>query len=110
LKEGHRVDVLPCTRVIEATPDQSYSHEETLILADSEARRIYYSFNGVPGGMRNYVATTFVDPDDQGGALVTCSSSFDLPKAASMERIEGYLRETFEVRIARGIEGAVLAR
>lgn len=60
--------------------------------------------------MRNYVATTFVDPEGDDGAVVTCSTSFDLPEAASMERVERYLRETFEVRIARGIEGAVLAR
>jgi len=110
LKEGHHVDVLPCTRVIEASPDQSYSHEETLIVSDPEARRIYYTFNGVPRGMRNYVATTFVDPDGDGGAMVTCSCSFDLPKTASMERMEQSLRETFQVRIAQGIEGAVLAR
>ena len=110
LKEGHHVDVLLCTRVIESTPDQSYSHEETLILADAEARRLYYTFNGVPGGMRNYVATTFVDAESDDGAVVTCSTSFDLPETASMERVERSRRETFEVRIARGIEGAVLAR
>jgi len=110
LAEGHHVDVLPCTRVIDATPDQTYRHEETLFLADPEARRLYYTFSGVPGGMRNYVATTFVDPEDDGGAMVTCSASFDLPRTASMERVERSLRETFEVRIARGIEGAVVAR
>jgi hypothetical protein len=110
LKDGHHNDVLPCTRVLHSDRPQTYSHEETLIFADPEARRIYYTFNGIPGGIRNYLATTFVDPDGKHAAVVTCSSSFDLPAGNSMTTTEKYLKDAYRQHIAKGIEGAILAR
>jgi hypothetical protein len=110
LKPGHSADVLPCTRVIEGRRALGYSHEETLILADPDARRIYYTFNGVPGGIRNYLATTTVDERGPDEALVTCSSTFDLPLEASVPDVERYLHQAYDVRISHGIEGAVLHR
>jgi hypothetical protein len=110
LKAGHSSDVLPCTRILESTRQRAYSHEETLILADPQARRVYYTFNGVPGGIRNYVATTYVDSAGDDAAVVTCASSFDLPVSKSMTRTEKYLKDAYELHIARGIEGAILAR
>ena len=110
LKDGHRVDVLPCTRVIIRKRSLQYSHEETLIFADPEARRVYYTFNGVPGGIRNYMATTTVDPEGPSAAVITCASSFDLPSNQSMADTEQYLLAAYVDNIARGIEGAILLR
>jgi hypothetical protein len=110
LKEGHSADSLPCTRVIVQSRTQDYSHEETLIYVDADARRLYYTFNGVPGGIRNYFATTFVDADGDENAIVTCSSSFDLPDTESMESVEEYLRVAYVDNIARGIEAAIKQR
>lgn len=110
IKDGGDRNALPCTRILESGRTQTYSHEETLIFSDAEARRIYYTFNGVPGGIRNYMATTFVDPDGDHASIVTCASNFDLPATKSMANTEKYLRRAYRLHIARGIEGAILLR
>src|SRR3546814_1109684 len=79
LKEGSKVDVLPCTRICHFVLDSGFppTFEETLIHADPEARRIYYNVDGVAaGGMRNYLATTYVDEVGHGRERITCESSF----------------------------------
>jgi hypothetical protein len=110
LKLGHDVDTLPCTRVLEFDPPLGFPYEETLLFSYPEARRIYYTFNGIPGGLCNYMATTYVESDSENAATVTCSSTWDLPSSQPIEELRAYLAAVYEHMIARGIEGTVLAR
>ena len=110
LKPGDDVNRLPCSRVMHFDVSSGFpaSWEETLLFADPQARRIYYTFSGIPDGMRNYIATTIVDDTGRGTAHITCSSSFDLPNTgASMEETNKFLRDVYEHVIIRGIEAAI---
>lgn len=107
LKEGHAVDSLPCTRVLQFDPPLDYPYEETLLYADQEAKRIHYTFNGIPNGMRNYMATTFIDETGKRSARVTCASNFDLPGDQPLEAMQSYLADVYEHMIIRGIEAAI---
>src|SRR3546814_2743138 len=71
LKEGSKVDVLPCQRICHFVLDSGFppTFEETLIHADPEARRIYYNVEVVAaGGMRNYIEKTYGDEVSPGRA------------------------------------------
>lgn len=110
LKAGSDVNVLPCTRVchFDTTTGFPPTFEETLIHADAEGRRIYYNVEGVAaGGMRNYLATTFVDEIGPGRCRVTCSSSFDVPEDSSADDVKNFLEAVYERSVIRGIEAAV---
>jgi hypothetical protein len=108
LKEGNDPDTLPCTRLMHfATPDGGRaSFEETLLYADPEARRIYYTFDGFRDQMRNYMATTIVEDAGPGRSCVTCSSSFDVPEGVSLEDHAAFLAAIYEKAVIRGIEAA----
>src|SRR3546814_10327840 len=82
--------------------------EETLIHADPEARRIYYNVEGVAaGGMRNYLATTYVDEVGPGRARITCESSFDVPADAEVEPVKAFLEAVYNLSVIQGMERAV---
>ena len=109
LKEGHDSRTLPCTRLMHFKgPDAtSVAFEETLLHADAEAKRIYYSFDGFRDRMRNYMASTTVDDLGNGRAYVTCSSNFDIPEGASVEDNQAFLAAIYENLVIKGIEAAV---
>jgi hypothetical protein len=109
LKEGHDSRTLPCTRLMHFKSSNAApaAFEETLLHADAEAKRIYYSFNGFRDRMRNYLATTTVDDLGNGRAYVTCASSFDVPEGASLEHNKAFLAAIYENLVIKGIEAAV---
>ena len=111
LKKGHNVDVLPCTRVCHFDTSTGFppTFEETLIHADSAARRIYYNVEGVVAstGMRNYLATTFVDEVSPRRARVTCSSTFDVPDEETARNVKAFLEGVYDRSVIKGIAGAV---
>jgi hypothetical protein len=110
LKKGHNVSVLPCTRVCHMDTSTGFppTFEETLLHADSAARRIYYNVEGVAaGGMRNYLATTFVDAIAPKRSRVTCSSTFDVPDEESARNVKAFLEGVYDRSVIQGIAGAV---
>ena len=111
LKDGDDVNVLPCTRlcIIDTTGN---SHppvfEETLIHADPEARRLYYTVLGFdPDSVRNYMATTAVDDIGPGRARVTCWSMWDAPTAEAAAQAQAFMESVYSKNIVHGIEAAV---
>lgn len=107
LKEGSRVDVLPCTRVCHFAHDSGFppTFEETLIHADPEARRIYYNVEGVAaGGMRNYMATTIVEDLGANRARITCESRFDVPEDADPDLVKDFLEKVYTMSVIQGME------
>jgi hypothetical protein len=110
LKKGSDVNVLPCTRVCHMDTSTGFppTFEETLLHADSAAHRIYYNVEGVAaGGMRNYLATTFVDPISATRSRVTCSSTFDVPDEEAARNVKSFLEGVYDRSVIKGIEGAV---
>jgi hypothetical protein len=82
--------------------------EETLLHADSSARRIYYNVEGVAaGGMRNYLATTTVDEIGPKKARVTCASTFDVPDEESARNVKAFLEAVYDRSVIKGIAGVV---
>jgi hypothetical protein len=77
--------------------------------ADSSARRIYYNVEGVVAstGMRNYLATTFVDEVGPNRARVTCSSSYDVPDEEMARIVKGFLEDVYDRSVIQGIAWAV---
>jgi len=110
LKEGHDVDVLPCTRVCHIDTSSGFPpvFEETLLSSDPVARRIYYRVEGVAAaGMKNYYATTFVDEISPGRSRVTCSSTFDVPDERSAQMVKAFLEAVYDRSVINGIAAAV---
>lgn len=110
LKEGDSVDVLPCTRVMHLDTSRGFAPtmEEILLYADPQARRIFYTFAGIAGGLSNYIATTFVDELDDGRARVTCASMFDVKSGTSLAETIKWLEDVYERQIIRGMEAAII--
>jgi hypothetical protein len=111
LEKGHDVNVLPCTRICHFDTSTGFppTFEETLLHADGAARRIYYNVEGVVAstGMRNYLATTFVDELGPNRARVTCSSSYDAPDEDSARIIKVFLETIYDRSVIQGIAAAV---
>lgn len=120
LKSGHRVDKLPCTRLVridigklppgvDATliPE---AFEETLLFSDPEARVLYYTIGGQPLlGMRNYFAYTEVDELGPHLTRVTNTGRVDVPEGVPVELVAGLMADVYERAIIRGI-GELAAR
>jgi hypothetical protein len=111
LKAGHRVSVLPCTRICHFDTSTGFppTFEETLLHADSAARRIYYNVEGVVAstGMRNYMATTFVEELGPRRARVTCASTYDVPNEESARMVKAFLEAVYDRSVIQGIAAAV---
>ncbi|HUD92951.1 SRPBCC family protein [Sphingobium sp.] len=80
-------DVVPRTRVMgrgQGAVEQGAPEEnrEVLLLADPVAHRLYYdATDGFAPGIRNYIASWALDEQDDGGCLMTISSTFDVMPA-----------------------------
>ena len=110
LKEGHRVDVLPCTRLclIDTRLGHPPVFEETLLYADPQARRIFYTVTGfAPNTVRNYMATTFADEIGPQRARVTCWSMWDAPDQKTADDAQRFMEAVYERNVIKGIAAAV---
>ncbi|MDE0065100.1 MAG: SRPBCC family protein [Gammaproteobacteria bacterium] len=76
----------PRTRVFHFRDERMGIVRETLLHQDDEAMHYYYNIEGIgPAGVRNYLATTDVDPITDSECQVTITARFDL--AADMEML-----------------------
>ena len=76
----------PRTRVFHFKDERMGIVRETLLHQDDEAMHYYYNIEGIgPAGVRNYLATTDVDPITDSECQVTITARFDL--AANMEML-----------------------
>jgi hypothetical protein len=111
LRKGDSVGKLPCTRICHFDTSTGFppTFEETLLHADSTARRIYYNVEGVVAstGMRNYMATTFVEEIGPKRARVTCSSNFDVPDEETARNVKAFMEAVYDRSVINGIAGAV---
>lgn len=83
--EGHP-DSTPRTRVFHFKDKRMGIVRETLFHQDDEAMHYYYNIEGIgPAGVRNYLATTDVDPITDSECQVTITARFDL--AGDMEML-----------------------
>lgn len=104
LKPGHQVDSLPCCRLCYvdssglpaglSIPEVS---AETLLHADPEAFLIYYNIEGEgPFGMRNYLASTVLDPLGPERTRVTCSGRWDMPEGAPADAVKAAVEAIYD--------------
>ena len=102
---SHSIDALPCTRRVylqSGGVGQDYL-DETLIHFDHATRRLYYTFGGIgPGGVRNYLATTFIDETGSSACRVTCASQFDIAADAASD-MKAFVEEFYDRAIIQGI-------
>ncbi len=75
----------PRTRVFYFNDERMGIVRETLFHQDDETMHFYYNIEGVgPAGVRNYLATTDVDPISDSACQVTITARFDLPDDLNM--------------------------
>ena len=75
----------PRTRVFYFNDERMGVVRETLFHQDDETMHFYYNIEGIgPAGVRNYLATTDVDPISESTCDVTITARFDLPDNLSM--------------------------
>ena len=75
----------PRTRVFYFNDERMGVVRETLFHQDDETMHFYYNIEGIgPAGVRNYLATTDVDPISESTCDVTITARFDLPDDLSM--------------------------
>jgi hypothetical protein len=109
LKEGNDLNVLPCTRVMHLDASKGFppTIDEILLYADPQSKRLFYTFSGIPDGLTNYIATTFVDELEGDRARVTCASMFDVPVSLSLAKTVSWLEHVYEYQMIRGMESAI---
>ncbi len=109
---GHSLAKLPFTRRVYLDnggvgPDYL---DETLQHFDAEARRLYYTFGGVgPGGVRNYLSTTYIDELAPDRCRVTCASQYDIADDAGTD-MKDFIEEFYDRAIIQGIAKLVRTR
>lgn len=87
--EGAMTDI-PRTRVMEFGAFGVI--RETLLHQDDHAMHIYYNIEGVgPHGVRNYLATTDVDPVDSENCQITITARFDLENGADVAKAKNVI-------------------
>lgn len=109
LREGDRIDVLPCTRICLFTPQSGVDpYPETLLYADPEARRMYYTVEGiVSGGMRNYMSIVTVDELAADRCRVTVQSTWDVPVEADLTGTRDFLEAVYNKSMIQGMVAAI---
>lgn len=101
-------DAVPRTRVVRHVTGSAV--DETLLMQDDEAKRIYYDmiFRPNPDGavlrseFRNYHATTTLDTLPTGQTLMTFKSEFDLVAEADMDLMRSIIERTYSDAILNG--------
>lgn len=81
---------IPRTRVMEFGAYGAV--RETLLYQDDEAMHLYYNIEGVgPNGVRNYLATTDVDPVGPEACQVTITARFDLERGGDVAKAKALI-------------------
>ena len=82
-------DQIPRTRVMEFAFGVV---RETLLHQDNEAMHLYYNIEGTgPNGLRNYLATTDVDPAGPSRCQITITARFDLDDRADVAKAKALI-------------------
>ena len=91
--EGKPGDI-PLTRLM-YVPDNDVPIPETLERQDDVSRRIYYSLpnEGALEGVRNYWATTQVQPISENQCKVSCASFFDVDDPDKVDELSSFFRD-----------------
>ena len=85
-------DRTPRTRVFHFKDERMGIVRETLLRQDDEALHYYYNIEGIgPAGVRNYLATTDVDPISDRECQVTITARFDLADDMEMLRAKNII-------------------
>ncbi|MDD9963137.1 MAG: SRPBCC family protein [Gammaproteobacteria bacterium] len=85
-------DRTPRTRVFHFKDERMGIVRETLLRQDDEALHYYYNIEGIgPAGVRNYLATTDVDPISDSECQVTITARFDLADDMEMLRAKNII-------------------
>ena len=85
-------DRTPRTRVFHFKDERMGIVRETLLRQDDEALHYYYNIEGIgPAGVRNYLATTDVDPISDSECQVTITARFDLAEDMEMLRAKNII-------------------
>lgn len=102
-------DAVPRTRVM-SRGDGAVKHgapmenREVLLLSDPVAHRLYYdATDGFATGIRNYIASWSFDELDDGGCMMTISSTFDCVPADVGEQQAAMLHQVY-VTIASSLD------
>lgn len=78
-------DAVPRTRVFYFQDPAMPVVKETLLHQDDETMHYYYNIEGIgPAGVRNYLATTDVDPISDNLCQVTITARFDLAEGGDI--------------------------
>ena len=102
-------DTTPRTRVMEF-PALGVVRE-TLLHQDDEAMHLYYNIEGEgPLGIRNYLATTDVDPLSEEACLVTITARFDLRPDASVTKAKALIDAAHNDAVIGGLRRTFGAR
>jgi hypothetical protein len=102
-------DQTPRTRVMEF-PALGVVRE-TLLHQDDEAMHLYYNIEGQgPLGIRNYLATTDVDPISDDACLVTITARFDLAPDASVTKAKALIDAAHNDAVIGGMRRHFQAR
>jgi hypothetical protein len=84
------IDQIPRTRVLEFGAFGTV--RETLLRQDDSAMHLYYIIEGTgPLGIRNYLATTDVDPVGPDRCQVTITARFDLERGGDVVKAKGLI-------------------
>ncbi len=87
-----RPDRTPRTRVFHFKDERMGIVRETLFHQDDETMHYYYNIEGIgPAGVRNYLATTDVDPIADNECQVTITARFDLAGDFDMLRAKNII-------------------
>ena len=109
---GQTMSSLPFTRrvYLDGGGEGPAYLDESLQHFDAETLRLYYTFDGVgPGGVRNYLATTYVDELAADRCRVTCASQYDIADDAETD-MQDFIEDFYDRAIIQGIAKLVQSR
>lgn len=94
-------DSIPRTRIITRSPallvGVSDEVRETILFQDDQAMRCYYvTSDGFMPGIRNYMASGFVDPTDLSRSVLNVRSTFDVTSNGDAEGIKRAIESLYD--------------
>jgi len=102
-------DEIPRTRVFEF-PVLGVVRE-TLLYQNDEAMHLYYRIDGEgPLGIRNYLATTEIDPISESSCFVAIAARFDLAPGADVIKAKGLIDAAHNNSVIDGMRRYFAAR